>query len=192
MGTYIIGNNASRAFDPFHALDFDSPANSFYISRGELGIGLFASRRIDPNEVILRFAGPQIGFQEAVAKGERQCYPLQIAAGSYIDLVSPGCFANHSCEPNAGISDLNLISLVNIDRGQEIRYDYSTTMDEDFWEMECLCQTPTCRGRVTDFKHLPSHTRERYLERNIVMPFIAGQYKQRGSDEASSSDPRAQ
>src|SRR3989338_3082581 len=109
---------------------------SVYVAEGDLGKGLFAARRIVRGEIILRFRGPVIDFDTAVAKGEWQCYPLQIGPSLYIDLLTPGCFANHSCDPNAGIVDnAVLTALSDINEGTEVRYDYSTTMDENLWTM---------------------------------------------------------
>ena len=65
---------------------------------------------------------------------------------------------NHSCQPNAGMiikgTEVNLIAITDIPAGSEIFFDYSTTMDEDDFEFDCLCGAPLCRGRVRDFKHL--------------------------------------
>jgi len=155
-----------------------------YVADGDLGKGLFAKRRIQCGELIHVFKGQIIGFKEAVSKGDKECYPLQIAHGKYIDLLEPGCYANHSCQPNAGVRDLGdgrtvqLVAIKDIPEGTEIRYDYSTTMDEDYFTMPCLCGAPppTCRKWVTDFKLLPERVREEYLSMGIVMEFIARQY----------------
>jgi hypothetical protein len=151
-----------------------------YRAVGNLGLSLFAGQQIPKNEVILTFEGKIIGFGEAVAKGDYECWPLQFDHDKYIDLEMPGCLANHSCEPNAGIRDtgnefcITLIALRDISQDEEIRYDYSTTMDEDFFTMPCRCGSITCRGVVEDFRRLPSDVRESYLESGLVMKFIAG------------------
>jgi hypothetical protein len=143
---------------------------------GAFGLGVVALRPIAAGEVVLRLGGPLISYQEAVAKGVWQSYPLQVGADQYIDLVEPGCYLNHSCDPNIGIIQLNVIALRSIAAQDELRFDYSTTMDEDDWEMTCCCGSETCRGRVTDFRHLPPAVRQRYLDLAIVQPFIARQY----------------
>jgi SET domain-containing protein len=140
---------------------------------GPLGRSLYSAANIQKGELILRFSGPVLDFEQAVAKGERECFPLQISDFTYVDLEEPGCFANHSCDPNAGIQhDLELIALVDIPAGAEVRYDYSTTMDEDYWTMPCKCQSSICRELVTDFKYLPAERRRRYIELGIVQSFI--------------------
>jgi hypothetical protein len=150
------------------------------VADGDLGLGLFANRDIAAGEKILTFRGPIIDFNAAVAKGDKQCYPLQVSPDSYIDLAKPGCFANHSCDPNAGIKTLTLFALIDICEGVEIRYDYSTTMDEHFFTMPCSCKSISCRQEVTDFKDIDTNVRRRYLEIGIVQPFIARQYDTSG------------
>ena len=128
----------------------------------------------------MAMTGPEVTFEEAVAKGDEQCYTLQIGPGTYIDLGEPGRYANHSCDPNAGVEGtgphgLKLVAIRPIRRGEEVCFDYSTTMDEDHWTMPCRCGNPECRGIVADFKELPKALRQRYLALGIVQPFIANQ-----------------
>lgn len=158
-------------------LDGCSPT---YITAGPLGLGLFAVRSIRCGEEILRFTGEVINFAQAQAKNEKECWPLQFGPDLYIDLQSPGCYANHSCDPNSGVVDrdgvVRLVALRQIAEGEEVRYDYSTTMDEDSFQMECRCGEPQCRSVVTDFKLLPHPLRIAYLRAGVVMLFIARQY----------------
>lgn len=149
-----------------------------YVGPGPLGVSLFASQPIRSGRTILRLSGPIITFDDAVKKGARECYPLQIAHDAYIDLIEPGCFANHSCAPNAGlVNDVDLVAMRDLAPGEEIRYDYSTTMDEESWTMECRCGSGQCRGVVTDFKLLPSGVRNTYLRLGMVQAFIALQHR---------------
>ena len=144
-----------------------------YVAEGTLGKGLFTAGKFLKGQRIGVFEGPIIDFAAAVKKGDKQCYPLQIANDQYIDLTEPGCFANHSCEPNAGIkNDIELVALTNIPEGTEIRYDYSTTMDEDFFTMPCRCGSSTCRSVVTDFKLLSPALQNKYIRLGLVMSFI--------------------
>ncbi len=162
---------------PIKEAEFEN--GKLYCATGYLGLGLFAGRPIEKGNTILVFTGPIIGFGEAVAKGDRECWPLQIDYGKYIDLEAPGCLANHSCEPNAGIQDeedlthIKLIALRDISPDEEIRYDYSTTMDEDFFTMPCRCGSKFCRQRVEDFKYLPPEVQKNYLQSKLVIGFIA-------------------
>ena len=143
----------------------------------QLGYCIRAKRDIKKGEVIDTFCGSIIPFEETKKAGEEECRALQIGPNKYINTEAPGRFVNHSCEPNAGITnDLDLIAIEDIPMHTEIRFDYSTTMDEDHYQMECKCGKPSCRKVVTDFKLLPEETRKRYLDLNIVMNFIKAQY----------------
>jgi len=56
----------------------------------------------------------------------------------------------------------------DIFKGQEITWDYSTTMDEDDWELDCVCANALCRGKVRDFKYLPNELKSKYTHLGIV------------------------
>ncbi|MFY7967456.1 MAG: SET domain-containing protein-lysine N-methyltransferase, partial [Pirellulaceae bacterium] len=117
---------------------------------------MFAATDFKHVETILRFSGALIDFAAMLRKGVNQANPLQISANRYIDLEAPGVYANHSCDPNAGIrNDTDLVAIQPIRRGEEIRYDYSTTMWEDHWTLICHCGSNQFRGLVADFPTLP-------------------------------------
>lgn len=145
-----------------------------YVAECALGLGLFVGRSFTAGEEILQFTGPHISLAEAIAKGETEDNPLQIGIDLYIDLEAPGVFVNHSCEPNAGIVRSRvLVALSDIRAGQEVRYDYSTTIDENLWTMACRCGAKSCRGLVQDFRLLSPELKASYLRRGVVLEFIA-------------------
>ncbi|HYG33741.1 MAG TPA: SET domain-containing protein-lysine N-methyltransferase [Clostridia bacterium] len=145
----------------------------FYIDCCDVGLGVFANQDLAAGEFILKIEGPIIDFAETKRRGPRECMAIQIGYDRYIDTQAPGVFVNHSCDPNAGIQqDKNLVALRGIRKGQEIRYDYSTTMEEQSFTMPCLCGAPGCRRIVRDFSTLPSQVKARYISERIVMSFI--------------------
>jgi hypothetical protein len=134
---------------------------------------VFAKRAIRRGEIILVFGGALIDFAETKRRGPRECMAIQVGPDQYIDTQPPGVFANHSCAPNAGIrNDRDLAALRDIPMGEEIRYDYSTTMDEKSFTMRCRCGAPGCRQVVRDFSELPAGIQEYYLSRGLVMSFM--------------------
>jgi hypothetical protein len=154
-----------------------------YIGECNLGKGVFAYRPIRKGEIILVFGGALIDFAETKRRGPRECMAIQIGPNQYIDTQPPGVFANHSCAPNAGIqNDRDLLALRDIPKGEEIRYDYSTTMDEKSFTMACRCGAPGCRQVVADFAELPAGIREYYLAHGLVMSFIARRLRARPGD----------
>lgn len=148
------------------------------VSICELGFCIIAKRPISKGERIFSFAGPIIDFLETKRRGEQECMPVQTGDNLYIDTEAPWKYINHSCEPNAGIrNNSDLIALEDIPLHAEIRFDYSTTMDENSFTMECKCGKPSCRKVVTDFRLLPRDIQERYFELGIVMDFIRKKYE---------------
>lgn len=140
---------------------------------GSLGRGLFATQLIKKDEQILEFTGPIISFEETLQKGDKEANPLQIGPIEYIDIQEPGVLVNHSCSPNAGVrNDKFLVAIEDIQPFIEIVFDYSTTMDEDSWTLECKRGCPNCRHIIKDFKYLPLNVQKNYLKLNIVQSFI--------------------
>ena len=145
--------------------------NEVALGISRFGIGVIALRKFSRGEHILNFEGTRLTFDQAVALGDLQCYAMQMTESTYIDLGSPGRFVNHSCSPNAGVSGKRLVAITAIMAGEEIFFDYSTTMDEDFWQMQCRCESADCRHVIGDFKSLKQDTRDRYIEIGVVPSF---------------------
>lgn len=86
-------------------------------------------------------------------------------------------YINHSCDPNSGLrisaNKVSLISIRKIYAGEEITWDYSTTMDEDNWVMNCNCGAINCRKVIQDFKYLPKPTQRKYLDLKIVPEYLS-------------------
>lgn len=146
-----------------------------FIDQCNLGLGLFASRNIKRGETIFVFSGRVISDEE----GKISPNPIQIGTHLYIDPEQGwGRFINHSCQPNVGIVKNNIvIALQNISFRTEIRFDYSTTMLERHWTMECFCGAPQCRKIIKDFDLLPLKLQQYYLKLGIVQDFIVEHVK---------------
>ena len=149
-----------------------------HVADCELGKGVFAKRTISRGEEFLELEGKVITFEEAREKGEAEANPVQIGNDQYLDVIPPGMYLNHSCNPNAGVvRDKVLIALRDIGEGEEVRIDYSTTMHENSWKMACRCGEKGCRKIVTDFQLLPEETQHKYLRLGVVQDFICRKYK---------------
>lgn len=143
------------------------------VVEGALGKGVHALRPFRRGETILRFEGPELSHDEVLGMGEAQAYTVQIGPDRYIDTLHPGRFTNHSCDPNAGIwQDRFLVALRPILVGEQIQFDYSTTMSENHWTMQCRCGSPKCRGQIRDFHFLPVPLQAHYLRLGVVQQFI--------------------
>jgi SET domain-containing protein len=137
------------------------------------GRGVFADEAIHQGQKIMDFTGPFLRQSQTTP----ETYALQIEPDLYIG-ASGGFddYVNHSCQPNAGMliegRQVRLVAILPIAAGEEIFFDYSTTMDEDDWEMTCRCGSPGCRKIVRDGKHLPPEGWDRYLELGILPYYV--------------------
>jgi hypothetical protein len=70
---------------------------------------------------------------------------------------------NHSCEPNAGFTtgEPALFALRDIAAGEQISWDYSTSISETGWTLQCLCGTPSCRKMIRSWYELSAEERAR-------------------------------
>jgi hypothetical protein len=145
-----------------------------YVALCDVGRGVFAARNIARGERILVFRGRPVAAGDPIHYTPEGANLLQIDSLRYIYPRPRAVFVNHSCNPNAGVrGGVNLVALRDIATGEEIRFDYSTTMDEDLWTMECRCGDARCRAVVRDFKYLPARVRGRYLAMGIVPGFVS-------------------
>jgi uncharacterized protein len=143
------------------------------IQESKFGKGLFASVDIPKNTIVTRITGAPMSFDETVALKEKESHALQVGQGQYILCDPPFLYSNHSCAPNCGITpNMELKTLREIKQGQELLWDYSTSMLERHWTMPCNCGSRNCRRLITDFDLLPEALQEKYIKLNIVLPFI--------------------
>jgi uncharacterized protein len=143
------------------------------IAEGRFGKKVYATVPLIRDTLVVRFTGRRINFDEALRLGEKESFALQVGADDYVYLDEPARFFNHSCDPNCGVRpDLTLVALRAIAPGEELTYDYSTTMLERKWTMDCKCRTDLCRGVVMDFDLIPEERREFYLRNEVVQDFI--------------------
>lgn len=134
------------------------------------GRGLFAGRGFRRGELLL----PLEGWLAHTADLDDDWFALQV--GPDLWLCSLGqhlddCI-NHSCQPNAGFTtgEAVLHALTDIGAGDEIGWDYSTSIAEHGWSLECCCAAPGCRGVVRAWPELsPS---ERVRLRPIALRFL--------------------
>lgn len=153
--------------------------SKIHIGQGTIETGVFASVPIQPGEVIFFVTGKLLTFQEVMSLPGEGDRTIQIGADLYVNPGYPAEFINHACEPNAGIrDDLAMIALEFIEVGREIRFDYSTCIQEGEFRMECRCQSPVCRKWIGDFSDLPEELKLRYIRLGVVQPFILDQYFQ--------------
>lgn len=123
------------------------------------GRGLFAIEKIFRDEIIEdseeALKDTQILTKAEIAEKEDSelwkslCY--EIGGVNEVcpkDINNPpaGFLINHSCDPNVGIKNDNMVAMRDIEVDEELAYDYAMT-DSGDWNNECLCGSEKCRVR---------------------------------------------
>src|SRR5215213_4720535 len=99
------------------------------IRKSKFGKGLFTTRNITANTLLCAVTGPLLRFHETIKLNERESHCLQIEQDQYILCDPPFLYSNHSCEPNCGLNaQLQLFALRDLKKGEELFWDYSTSM----------------------------------------------------------------
>lgn len=142
------------------------------------GKGIFALEDINNGNEVLQFEGPIVdsGALPSPYSAENDYY-LQIGDGIFLG-PSGGIddYVNHSCCPNTGVlfdsGDIKLVAISPIPAGSEITFDYSTTMDNFWWEMECYCGLANCRRKIKNFMDLAPEIQAKYIQLGVVPYYI--------------------
>jgi uncharacterized protein len=139
-------------------------------SAGPKGRGMFAGELIAAGRRILAFGG------RLLTPAELTDDLLAMQVGDDLWLCSDGWLVddmvNHSCDPNAGFTDGEpvLYALRDIAAGEEICWDYSTSIAEPGWTLECRCGSARCRSVIRPWGELSSADRERL--RGYVLRYL--------------------
>ncbi len=121
---------------------------------GDKGRGVFTRDRIRSGQEILPLEGWLVRTEDLTDD------LLALQVGPDLWLCSDGShlddFINHSCEPNAGFrhGEPVLYALRDIEPGEEICWDYSTSLSDPGWRMDCRCGSPKCRGVIRPWQEL--------------------------------------
>ncbi len=152
--------------------------DSLILGQSELGKAVFANKDFKKGERIIEFKGKPMKRRELpkLIAPEDDRY-VQVGKDKYLGHSGNyDDFFNHSCDPNSGLKfDMDkviLVAIKDIKKGREITWDYSTTLEDDFWEIDCLCKSKNCRKRIRDFKYLPKDIQQKYIKLGVVPGFI--------------------
>ena len=150
------------------------------VGPARVGRGLFAARSFRRGDTVLEIEGRVVNYRRLWEhEGSRfaaNC--IRFGPETYLDPGdSPAGFLNHSCAPNSAITKranrLRVFAARRIAQGEEIVFDYSTTIgDDDVWRMRCKCGDASCRRLIRNFGSLPLERRAYYIEHGFVPPFI--------------------
>lgn len=138
------------------------------------GQGSFAKEKISKGNYITTLTGIPFKKEYIIQNDD----PLQIDENTYLILDHASKTINHSCDPNAGIrnkSDLYAIKEINV--GDEITYDYSTTIgiDDTISHMICKCNSHYCRKNIGNVLTIPKAILFHYIACDVLPLFIKHQ-----------------
>jgi SET domain-containing protein len=147
---------------------------------GDKGKGVFALRGFKPGEFIFRRRHGQIVRNQDIAllSDEDQRHLCELDWESNAVLLPPGCYLNHSCEPNAMRKGTYVYAWRDIRQGEEITVDYRLNAFTGE-RCECRCGSSTCQGFfMLSFFALSAEQQRRYLP--YAPKFIQREYRRRG------------
>lgn len=135
-----------------------------------MGRGVFATAPIACGTLLVRCGG----WIVPTAEVKDDWHAMQV--GPDLWLCSAGenlddCI-NHSCDPNAGFlnGEPALFALRDIAADEQIAWDYSTSIAEIGWTLECLCGSSKCRRVIRSWHELSNAERDRL--RPIALAYL--------------------
>ena len=132
------------------------------------GACLVTARRIEKGELVWELDEPTYTWKEIESWSEERrrdfdWYGFQCGVDRYSSPQGLSREMNHSCDPNTWWSGSTcLVARRDIETGEEITYDYSTSDVDHVFEMECSCGSPLCRGTISNRDYLDPEWRQRY------------------------------
>jgi SET domain-containing protein len=146
---------------------------------GIKGLGVFALRDFSPGEFIFRRRYGRILRNDQIdtlsADDQRHLCELDWERSAV--LLSPGCYLNHACDPNAMRKGVKVFAWKPIHASEEVTIDYRlNAFTSEQWE--CVCGSANCQGAVTSsFFSLSEAQQAAYLP--YAPTFIQREYQER-------------
>jgi SET domain-containing protein len=149
---------------------------------GRKGLGVFALRTFAKGEFIFRRRHGRIVANARIRslsrEDRRHLCELDYTRSAVV--LPPGCYLNHSCEPNAMRSGAKVFAWRRIRQGEEITIDYRLNAFGSH-RSKCLCGSPSCTGEIVgDVFSLPPATQSEYLP--FAPRFIRLEYRRRSAN----------
>lgn len=151
------------------------------LDTGLKGLGVVALSDYEVGDSIVSYNGPRISHHSWPADASPD-YAIQVSERHYLDPRTGHTIflVNHSCRPNSGMvcedGVFSMKAIRHIKPGDEVTWDYSTTMDDGTWTMKCLCGEPSCRKLIGDYRHLPHDVKGQYKQLGVIPNFLLRKY----------------
>ncbi|MHB8467756.1 MAG: SET domain-containing protein [Acidimicrobiales bacterium] len=128
------------------------------------GRGVFARRAFGDGEFIFRRRLTRaVGADELAALSDwERAHLCELGFDRFAVLAPPGCYFNHSCDPNAMRHGVKVFTWRPIETGEEITIDYRlNAFDGASWP--CSCGSRSCTGIVVGSFFAMAPERQRLL-----------------------------
>jgi SET domain-containing protein len=151
--------------------------NSPYITKKKSsvhGSGIFASKFIPKGTRVIEYIGEKITKAESNRRGPKlvayakkhkelgAVYLFELNKRYDIDghvSYNTAKYINHSCDPNCEVDIIRghiwVISLKDINKGDELFYNYGYDDFDGFHEHPCCCRSHRCVGYIMAEEHWP-------------------------------------
>lgn len=131
-------------------VDFLSAFGVKIINDGHKGLSVVATQPFHTTQVVI------ISRVVRVVP-HRTNHSFQTDWNRHVDLNSPACYINHSCDPNVGIRDnshggFDFVALREITLQEEVTWDYETSEYTSIAVPRCLCGAANCRKVIRGFQ----------------------------------------
>jgi SET domain-containing protein len=126
------------------------------------GYGLFASDPISTGQVVEKFTGPIVSYDQL--QDEEIRYALLLQNDEWLVCSGNARYINHSCDPNCIINDeLEVVAASPIAAGEELTFSYNMLSIEEWernpdyyfwdprWTFVCHCGAPVCQGVIDKY-----------------------------------------
>ena len=146
---------------------------------GGKGKGVFALRSFRASEFIFRRRYGRVLSNadiRSLSREERR-HLCELDFETSAILLPPGCYLNHSCDPNAMRSGVKVFAWRSIRPGEEITIDYRLNAFGG-QRSTCVCGSVNCSGEIiSDFFSIEAARQRRYLP--YAPDFIRREYRRR-------------
>ena len=150
---------------------------------GAKGKGVYAASRIRRSAAVASFRGKPRWIWDI----PQEVWPhtMQVDYDRYVVPKRNGViwYIYHSCEPNCVVSGNTLVADREVERGEELTFDYSTDVDWPGFKMGCSCGSRRCRKVIRAYRFLPEKLMLGYGRH--VARFILWEYSPRRAARGS-------
>lgn len=129
----------------------------------KFGKAVYTNRKIKKGELVAKFDGNIYDNDFEDWTRDLQNHTIQCGKNRWRDSKGLARYMNHSCEPNCGVRGLyRIVAMRDIQKGEQITWDYEMTEKSDWWKLKCKCGSKECRKVIGNYKNMPKRIREKY------------------------------